>query len=168
MEVPPAGLFFLDLNNSASSLEVIRRDVEVFKSFQYISEDNRKDDGEWNADNKHLENDPKHVSFLPKWLRSSLSVELQNSISAEASALMFLSIFETSLRRRLTLNPRITEESGPQFAVLFSGGIDSLFLTLMLDKCMDACQGLDLINVASEMEQKSRPAQIVSVLKLHS
>jgi asparagine synthetase B (glutamine-hydrolysing) len=76
----------------------------------------------------------------------------------------FLAAFELSVRRRLAFVPCYSDlntsfpvsssaipsaEANPHpYAVLFSGGLDSLFLAAILDRVMPKGQRLDLVNIA--------------------
>ena len=62
----------------------------------------------------------------------------------ELSAKLFLEKFRISIRRRLVCR----KTAAPRFAVLFSGGIDSLFLAAMLDDELPDQDPLDLISIA--------------------
>lgn len=132
VELPPAGLFFVDPLSYPCSIGLAARSKTLLR----------------NASGEHA--DASSVSFLPeRWLRSIPRGPVSSvDMSIELSARLFISVFQASIERRLVLDSRTLEGNSPRFAVLFSGGIDSLFLALMLDKCMDSTEGLDVINVA--------------------
>lgn len=132
VELPPAGLFFVDPVSHPCRIGLVERTRTIL--------------GHEAMERAEMSS----ASFLPAtWLRSVPREAFQSvDMSIDLSAQMFINVFRTSIERRLMLSSRTGEEKKPRFAVLFSGGIDSLFLSLMLDKCMVKSESIDLINVA--------------------
>jgi asparagine synthetase B (glutamine-hydrolysing) len=61
----------------------------------------------------------------------------------------FVVALERSVQRRLALSaPPATSKGRPLYALLFSGGLDSLLLAVVLDRVLPAKEPFDLINVA--------------------
>lgn len=93
-----------------------------------------------------------YVSFLPShWLRSINEKEGQ-SLTMTESAQGFLKCFRRSVRRRLVTNRRYSP-GYPRYAVLFSGGIDSLVIAAMIAECLPPPEIVQLINVAFGRDQ---------------
>lgn len=92
-----------------------------------------------------------YVSFLPApWLRSSRTKncrEQREDMSPAESAQTLITLLEKSVRRRLATN-RPGSSYAPRFAILFSGGIDSMVLARLLDNEIPSGEPLHLINVA--------------------
>ncbi|KAI0561866.1 Asparagine synthase [Gracilaria domingensis] len=89
-----------------------------------------------------------YVSFLPKrWLRSKARQICIEPLTVQESVQRFISLFKQSIRRRMVINTQ-SNSMQPRFAVLFSGGIDSMFISVILESCLPRSEPLQLINVA--------------------
>lgn len=154
VELPPAGLAYLDLIDPAQpSFHIIPRESRAVIPTRVLS------NGHTLTEHKLIDNIEHrviagsglemYISFLPqKWLRSYRPLPSpHHPISQNQSAELFLVLFQKSIQRRLVTNRSFTEEE-PRFAVLFSGGIDSLVIAATLDLYLSPGEPLHLLNVA--------------------
>lgn len=74
------------------------------------------------------------------------SVACDCSASLSDAAMRFILVFREALTRRLACNEKPSSTS--RFAVLFSGGIDSLFIARMLDATLPSSEPFELVNIA--------------------
>lgn len=152
VEVPPAGVAYIDLSGTPE-FGLYRRE-----SFSVVPRRVLSLFGEPESDHHTRlvsgSTVDMYASFLPKkWLRS-LDSTRPGMMTPEQSAEEFISFFIQSVKRRLTISikPRKTQA---RFAVLFSGGIDSLFLSVILESCLPESEPLHLINVAFGKDSQS-------------
>lgn len=169
-EVPPSGLCFLDMSCQEMTFGIHQRScISVLPArSQFLNRTQLKEDtAPMCVAGSGTE---MYVSFLPQaWLRSiepgdsrikgaeteeeaeSGGVQVSDLTLAD-SASLFLASFGRSIQRRMAFSGKHVVNSrasvAPRFAVLFSGGIDSLFIAAMLHLCMPDGETLDLINVA--------------------
>lgn len=140
VEVPPLGLAYVEIRHDLSI------DFRLFprKSFSVLpARFIHYSEGE------HVAGSGKemYVSYLPsRWLRSVKSPP-NRRLTLEDSARGFLECFRDSIRRRLVTN-RPCVPGCARFAVLFSGGIDSLAIAAILAECLPPEEEVHLINVA--------------------
>lgn len=144
VEVPPIGLAFAEIREDCFVQFglVAREHVPVMP--HRVSRDEQKLIA---GSNKQM-----YVSFLPlHWLRS-MTMSNQQSLTLAESAHGFLQCFRRSVRRRLVTNrPYVSER--PRYAVLFSGGIDSLVIAAVLAECLPLNETVQLVNVAFGSDQ---------------
>lgn len=93
-----------------------------------------------------------YVSFLPStWLRTTSRQDCKQGkqcrLTLAESANTLISLLRQSVRRRLMTNRAIVQ-GAPRFALLYSGGIDSMVLARLLDEEIPPAEPLHLINVA--------------------
>ena len=146
VESPPNGIGYLDFSSSsAPSFELIpRRTVSVVPDRAKF----REEDGVIAGSGLRM-----YVSFLAEhWLRgfthSKVSiVDTGANLNREEVINGFLEVFRNAVKRRLITNQSFDTECA-RYAVLFSGGIDSMFLAAILLKCTTSEEPIDLINVA--------------------
>lgn len=140
VELPPIGLGYVEFGRHG---EVSFGAVERHRSFVMPKRVAQSLEGELvSGSDKGM-----YVSFLPaKWLRSGKAAE-EYKLTLLDSATKFLDRFRDSLQRRLVTNRSFTP-GYPRYGVLFSGGIDSLFLAAVLDECLPEGETIELINVA--------------------
>lgn len=140
VEIPPLGLGFMELGaNGNISFGAVERNRHVVMP-KRVAE---RSDGELvSGSDKGM-----YVSFLPaKWLRSGGACQ-ETGMNLRESAEGFVKCFRRSIQRRLVTNRSFTAGS-PRYAVLFSGGIDSLVIAAMLNNCLPEGETIQLINVA--------------------
>lgn len=145
VEIPPLGLAFaeIQLDCSVQFGLVARERIPLIP--RTVS--NRNKEKPTSGSDTRM-----HVSFLPPhWLRSTNKEEGQNLSHAE-SAQGFLECFRRSMRRRLVTNRRYSP-GHPRYAVLFSGGIDSLVIAAVIAEYLPSCEIVQLINVAFGSDQ---------------
>eukprot|EP00178_Gracilaria_changii_P025623 TRINITY_DN788_c0_g1_i1.p1 TRINITY_DN788_c0_g1~~TRINITY_DN788_c0_g1_i1.p1 ORF type:complete len:585 (+),score=58.65 TRINITY_DN788_c0_g1_i1:283-2037(+) len=152
VEVPPAGVAFIDVSGTPrfglyerESHSVVPRRASALKS-----------GNKGNAVGLLSGSDVSmYVSFLPKkWLRSRLQQVYIETMTPHESAHRFIALFKKSVRRRMVINIQ-PNQNQPRFAVLFSGGIDSMFLAVILESCLPEKEPLQLINVAFGNDKRS-------------
>ncbi|KAK9105265.1 hypothetical protein Scep_022109 [Stephania cephalantha] len=104
---------------------------------------------EWNPGLKKLI-EWKRTSVEPKDEKACSGIE-QHSLSVPAQKVLIA--LRDSVMRRAAVNPimQSNEVGGEKFApvaILFSGGLDSMILAALLDRCLDSCYEIDLLNVS--------------------
>lgn len=152
VEVPPAGVAYIDLSGTPQFGLYRRETVSVVprRALSVL----RKPGSKYHAHLVSGSTVDMYASFLPeKWLRS-LDRRHVVTMTPEQSTKEFISVFIQSVKRRLTINMK-PNESQARFAVLFSGGIDSLFLSVILESCLLENEPLHLINVAFGKDSQS-------------
>lgn len=140
VEVPPVGLAFAQVGadgdvsfrlTARESCCVAPRRIGVGRAGEMVAGSDRK----------------MYVSYLPsQWLRGFGDVKQEASLSLEESAEGFIACLRRSLQRRLVTN-RLSGDGQSRYAVLFSGGIDSLVIARLLDECLPPEEDVQLINV---------------------
>lgn len=165
-EIAPAGLFYLDVAGDESTWGLLERSSSILPSLS-----NRQTSRESSMEkNAGVCIKVESMSFIPKrWLRAvrcgSDNKNILDVWTPDKSPValtidycvdLFLCAFSKSIERRLKTSRRdvcLGAETESRFAVLFSGGIDSLFLAVMLDKCLVRAERMDLVNVAFGSEE---------------
>lgn len=151
VEVPPAGVAYVDLSNKPE-FGLFERQFHSVVPRRAISTFQKDAPKNYSICGSGLE---MYVSFLPKsWLRSHPSPRISTPLTLKESAERFIDLFRQSTRRRLAINIQ-THSLEPRFAVLFSGGIDSLFISVILEQCLPQGEPLHLINVAFAKDAQS-------------
>jgi asparagine synthetase B (glutamine-hydrolysing) len=137
-ELPPAGLCFLDLSDQ----EAGARFGLVPRPSRPVAPRELRPATAAGEEERRLLN----RSFLPQAMsRSCVRAAL---MSPDAAVDEFLSVFERSMRRRIVLSSPSRPSGHPSFAVLFSGGLDSLLVAVVLDRVLPPGEPFDLVNVA--------------------
>lgn len=94
---------------------------------------------------------PQRIPWLcAKLSRISRSLEIDPFV-AERVLEETIGMLKTSIFRRVMTIPHILEDPGnspAHLAILFSGGIDSVIMTIIADQCLPPSCPIDLINVA--------------------
>jgi asparagine synthetase B (glutamine-hydrolysing) len=144
IELPPIGLCYLELSSGVDGppqFGYYARESRVIVPRRLISKASLA-----SPPCNHLDVE---TSFLPpEFLRSSAVEVSFDAPSPDSCVDVFLSAFRRSVLRRLVTARHAVAAGEPEYAVLFSGGLDSLFLSAILDSVMPAGQPLDLITVA--------------------
>lgn len=145
MEIPPVGLLFLDFADAVNPVFGIHaRPMHPVVPSRLNTRDSTAVVSGSTSD--------MYVSFLPAaWLRTqsenSRGEADVHSLLTSQSAEKFISLLSEGVRRRLVTN-RVAVKGEPRFALLFSGGIDSMVIAQLLDVLMPLDEELHLINVA--------------------
>jgi asparagine synthetase B (glutamine-hydrolysing) len=176
MEVPPLGLCYIDFREGSPSFGYISRPTHMIHPRVLSPTTRLQTQTHYNNQVDSRNAVELTTSYLPStMLRTAMSVASDSEspfavsdrhriprkrtpapVKAEAVT-AFLAGFELSVRRRLAyVPPSPSPSNGPSrteaqvrpYAVLFSGGLDSLFLAAVLDRVLPDGQTLDLINVA--------------------
>lgn len=148
LEIPPAGIACLNFAAPDNPvLQLIPRPSYPVKPLRPSDvSQNHPEDNHRLVSGSTLD---MYISFLPSnYLRTAPTIPTIHrspNLSTSDSTTAFLSIFSRSIQRRLA-TCRQTDPS--PYALLFSGGLDSLFIAYMLCKYMPTEQPLQLINVA--------------------
>jgi len=74
--------------------------------------------------------------------------DLANSGPSEEIVDTFLRVMEDSVRLRVCHLPETGPKGTSKLGVLFSGGIDSMVMAALADRCLPAEEPIDLFNVA--------------------
>lgn len=153
VEIPPNGIGYIDFSSSsAPSFNLIpRRTVSVIPD----RAKDREENGVIAGSSLKM-----YVSFLAEhWHRGFTSnnsphIDVGANLNREEVINGFLEVFRNAVKRRLLTNQRFNTEC-VRFAVLFSGGIDSMFLAAILLECTTSEEPIDLINVAFGADSKA-------------
>lgn len=100
---------------------------------------------------------------LPTSLENDHIDMLYNALKDDIDRL--LEVLKTSIQRRVDMCPQKCQRctntqdkcSHSRIAVLFSGGLDSAMIALLLDSCLPSSESVDLLNVAFEQRTPQRP-----------
>lgn len=103
-----------------------------------------------------------YLKALPSSLDNEHIEVLYNALKDDIDRL--LEVLKTSIQRRVDMCPQKcqrctdTQEncSHSRIAVLFSGGLDSAMIALLLDSCLPSSDSVDLLNVAFEQRAPQR------------
>lgn len=172
-EIPPIGLAYIDISNTEKLLlDVVRRESRSVVPTRLINRATTVT-GEKNYVAGSAAD--MYVSFLPrKWLRcarwhhdntdgynngfvsrdsekvrKSEEEETERVEAGKKHASEFVCLLRNAVRRRLTVSlSGWRGGSGPKFALLFSGGIDSMVLGRLLDEELPMNESLLLVNIA--------------------
>lgn len=146
-EIPPNGLAWVQLSNNSVEFGIARRETVPVVP-RRVQERIGEIVGGSGAE--------MYVSFLDKsWRRGNWGNEEtmeDNLYEADEdnsldSVVGFLNLFRQSVIRRLVTNREVVSGTA-RYAVLFSGGIDSLFIAAVLAECLPADESVQLISVA--------------------
>ncbi|CAN8075214.1 unnamed protein product [Agarophyton chilense] len=152
VEVPPAGVAYIDVSGVPKFGLYGRETHSVVPRRALSLIGNRNGNSDRIVSGSDID---MYVSFLPKkWLRSKAPRTNLESLTPIESAQRFIALFKQSIKRRMVINVP-SSNSRPRFAVLFSGGIDSMFLSVILESCLPENEPLQLINLMLE-EKSSR------------
>eukprot|EP00737_Agarophyton_chilense_P004263 gb/GEZJ01005280.1/.p1 GENE.gb/GEZJ01005280.1/~~gb/GEZJ01005280.1/.p1 ORF type:complete len:578 (+),score=54.98 gb/GEZJ01005280.1/:1002-2735(+) len=152
VEVPPAGVAYIDVSGVPKFGLYGRETHSVVPRRALSLIGNRNGNSDRIVSGSDID---MYVSFLPKkWLRSKAPRTNLESLTPIESAQRFIALFKQSIKRRMVINVP-SSNSRPRFAVLFSGGIDSMFLSVILESCLPENEPLQLINVAFGCDKRS-------------
>lgn len=150
VEIPPAGIAYIALDDiTKPRFEMVARATRAVVPRRVLKNVNNTNLDHSNTQIVAGSAIDMYVSFLPHhWMRSTENcLPRSTSISHTESAHIFLKHFHTSIQRRLVTN-RPLNCTNPRYGVLFSGGIDSMVMAAVLDRCLEHDEPLELINVA--------------------
>lgn len=149
-ELPPAGLFFFDVPTRdfglvpRASREVVYRAPRPAKDNETLALRERK--GREEVMLGRLSR-----SYLPERMsraccRRVAAGEGDSGGMEEEAVDVFIAAFRKSVQRRVVAGEHLKECGA--FAVLFSGGLDSLLIAVVLDEILPVGESLELVNVA--------------------
>lgn len=177
IEVPPLGIFSLDLSNSASDFEIKLSAWQDVSAHEHFTEQlrsveevlgsrialDRNLEPFWMQMNDSRSNRYTFTSLLSEHVDKSpldiLTLLSQNEEIVKNSDEL-INLLTTSLKQRVEATPQLcklciksqhsNECNHPKIGILFSGGIDCSILALLADKFIDPTNAIDLMNVSFE------------------
>ncbi|XP_068200489.1 asparagine synthetase domain-containing protein 1 [Palaemon carinicauda] len=188
-EIPALGIYYIDLNSLKvlSDMYVnlipwshrVAESLYDLESFIHVKQRNILSPVSTPLNTTIV--DERTIDFLrtlPCSLGKGDTEQLYSAMKTEIDNL--LNVLCCSIQRRVNKCPqkcqnctRSVECNHSKIAVLFSGGLDSAMIALILDSCVDAMESVDLLNVAfakkhSEDEKERKKRDKNSKLGIHS
>ncbi|XP_063615038.1 asparagine synthetase domain-containing protein 1-like [Penaeus indicus] len=172
-EVPALGLYYIDFLHSKLDVDfhvnlipwnhVNENNLEALPSTIHIQEQ-RLESPIKNQLNISLPTEDvlEDLRALPASLDNEHVDVLYNALKDDIDRL--LEVLKTSIQRRVDMCPQKCQRctntqdkcSHSRIAVLFSGGLDSAMIALLLDSCIPSSESVDLLNVAFEQRIPQR------------